>query len=115
MRYRHHMYALEVRLELRSADTATVFDRLAIDAVEHIAEFEQGTVSYAIYALDSDPKVRIVYEIYRDRAAFESHQKQQHTKNFLEQRDRYIAFSKARVLTLVAHSGFVKLGDSAAH
>jgi quinol monooxygenase YgiN len=30
-------------------------------------------------------------EVYRDRAAFEAHEDQPHTKRFLAERDRYLA------------------------
>jgi quinol monooxygenase YgiN len=108
------MYALVVTLHLRNTDVAVVFDRLAADTAEHIAECEPGTLLYAIHAVDSDPEVRIIYEVYRDREAFEEHQRQQHTRNFLEQRDNYIVSTKVQILTPVAHTGLAQRPESPA-
>ncbi|MRH89610.1 antibiotic biosynthesis monooxygenase [Nocardia sp. SYP-A9097] len=107
------MYALVVTLHLRDTEFARVFDRLALDTADHIAECEPGTLLYVIHTVADAPEVRTIYEVYRDREAFEQHQRQQHTKNFLEQRDNLIVSTKVQVLTPVAYMGFTHHPESA--
>lgn len=106
MRYRTDMYALVVKLVLHDTDAADVFDRLAADAVDRIAENEPGTLLYAIHTVDGEPRSRVIYEVYRDRKAFEDHQRQPHTRYFLEQRDNYVESNRVEFLTPKMFEGF---------
>ncbi len=38
-----------------------------------------------------EPSARIVYKLYRDREAFEEHERQPHIKRFLAEREQYFA------------------------
>ena len=46
-----------------------------------------------------------IYELYRDRAAFDAHEEQPHTKHFLEQRGLYLASYEVDWLTLQSGKG----------
>jgi quinol monooxygenase YgiN len=67
-------------------DRAAEFDRLAEQAAEAVSMHEPDTLVYVMHVVPKAPMQRIIYEIYRDHAAFESHQRQQHTMEFEERR-----------------------------
>src|SRR5580700_9416105 len=52
-------------------DKAAEFDRLAERAAEGVRTAEPDTLVYVIHVVPKAPMQRIIYEIYRDRAAFE--------------------------------------------
>jgi quinol monooxygenase YgiN len=65
-------------LEDRVAD----FDRFAEQAAEEVRTREPDTLVYVIHLVPNAPMQRIFYEIYRDRAAFDSHENQPYMKRF---------------------------------
>ena len=67
-------------------DKATEFDRLAERAAEGVRTAEPDTLVYVIHVVPKAPMQRIIYEIYRDRAAFESHEQQPHIQRFVADR-----------------------------
>jgi quinol monooxygenase YgiN len=69
-------------LEDRVAD----FDRLAEQAAEEVRTGEPDTVVYVIHLVPNAPLQRIFYEIYRDRAALESHESQPYMQRFVAER-----------------------------
>jgi quinol monooxygenase YgiN len=69
-------------LEDRVAD----FDRLAEQAAEEVRTREPGTLVYVIHLVPNAPMQRIFYEIYRDQAAFDSHENQPYMKRFVADR-----------------------------
>ena len=69
-------------LEDRVAD----FDRLAEQAAEEVRTGEPETVVYVIHLVPNAPLQRIFYEIYRDRAAFDSHETQPYMQRFVAER-----------------------------
>jgi quinol monooxygenase YgiN len=66
-------------------DRVAEFDRLAERAAESVRTAEPDTLVYVYHTLPSLPMQRIIYEIYRDRAAFESHQRQPHIQQFSDE------------------------------
>jgi quinol monooxygenase YgiN len=62
------------------------FDALVQRTVESIRTMEPGTLVYATHACSDDPRQRIFYELYRDRAAFEAHEQYAHVRTFLADR-----------------------------
>ncbi len=66
-------------------DRVAEFDRLAEQAAESVRAAEPDTLVYVYHTLPSLPMQRIIYEIYRDRAAFESHQRQPHIQQFSDE------------------------------
>lgn len=62
------------------------FDRLAERAAEGVRTAEPDTLVYVIHVVPKAPQQRIIYEIYRDRAAFMSHERQPHIRQFATDR-----------------------------
>jgi quinol monooxygenase YgiN len=65
---------------------AAEFDRLAEQAAEGVRTAEPDTLVYVLHVVPKAPMQRIIYEIYRDRAAFESHERQPHIQRFVANR-----------------------------
>jgi quinol monooxygenase YgiN len=67
-------------------DKTREFDRLAERAAEGVRAAEPDTLVYVIHVVPKAPMQRIIYEIYRDRAAFLSHERQPHIRQFTADR-----------------------------
>jgi quinol monooxygenase YgiN len=67
-------------------DRVAEFDRLAEEAAEQIRAGEPDTLVYVIHLVPNAPMQRIFYEIYRDRAAFDSHESQPYMQRFVTER-----------------------------
>ena len=67
-------------------DRVADFDRLAEQTAEEIRIGEPDTLVYVIHLVPNAPMQRIFYEIYRDRAAFESHESQPYMQRFVAER-----------------------------
>jgi quinol monooxygenase YgiN len=67
-------------------DKAAEFDQLAERAADGVRTAEPDTLVYVIHVVPKAPMQRIIYEIYRDRAAFESHEQQPHIQRFVADR-----------------------------
>ncbi|HEX4830649.1 MAG TPA: antibiotic biosynthesis monooxygenase [Trebonia sp.] len=67
-------------------DKVAEFDRLAEQAAEGVRVMEPDTLVYVMHVVPKAPMQRIIYEIYRDLAAFERHQRQPHIQEFEEGR-----------------------------
>jgi quinol monooxygenase YgiN len=67
-------------------DKADEFDRLAERAAEGVRAAEPDTLVYVIHVVPKAPMQRIIYEVYRDRAAFEAHERQPHIQQFAADR-----------------------------
>jgi quinol monooxygenase YgiN len=69
-------------LDNRVAD----FDRFAEQAAEEVRTREPGTLVYVIHLVPNAPMQRIFYEIYRDREAFDHHERQPYMQRFVAER-----------------------------
>ena len=67
-------------------DRVADFDRLAEQAAEEVRTGEPDTLVYVIHLVPNAPLQRIFYEIYRDRAAFDSHESQPYMQRFVAER-----------------------------
>lgn len=99
------MFGLSVRFTCRDADSAAGFDQLVAETVPEIRTHEPGTIVYAVHTVEGQPLQRIFYELYRDRAAFDAHQEQPHTRRFLAERDQYLAGREVDRLSLLMGKG----------
>jgi quinol monooxygenase YgiN len=99
------MFGLCVRFTCLDADSAAGFDRLVEETVPEIRKHEPGTLVYAVHKVEGKPLERIFYELYRDRAAFDAHEEQPHTKRFLAAREQYLASYAVDFLTLQVGKG----------
>jgi quinol monooxygenase YgiN len=67
-------------------DKTREFDRLAERAAEGVRTSEPDTLVYVIHVVPKAPMQRIIYEIYRDRGAFLTHERQPHIRQFAADR-----------------------------
>jgi quinol monooxygenase YgiN len=79
-------FALMVRFTVRPG-AETQFDALVAATAAGIRQSEPGTLVYACHRVEGEPRQRIFYELYRDRAAFDSHEQSPHTRRFLADRE----------------------------
>jgi len=79
-------FALIVRFTVRPGAEAQ-FDQLVADTALGIRTSEPGTLVYACHHVDGQPRQRIFYELYRDRAAFDAHEQSPHICRFLAERE----------------------------
>lgn len=96
-------FGLMVRFELRDDKAAHAFDELVALTTPEIARREPDTLAYVVHSVPAEPLVRVFYELYRDRAAFDFHEEQPHTTHFLAEREQHL--SGLHVTFLQAESG----------
>ncbi|MGO4459314.1 putative quinol monooxygenase [Streptomyces sp. M-16] len=94
-------FGLVVRFSLRDQEAARAFDELCATTLESIKSEEPGTLTYVAHVPEGEPLVRVFYELYADRAAFDTHEAQPHTKHFLAQRDQYLAGVEVTFLDVI--------------
>jgi quinol monooxygenase YgiN len=71
-------------------DRVDDFDRLTRRVVRQVRMQEPDTLVYIVHAVPSAPMQRILYEVYRDRAAYEMHKRQPYVINFEADRRPYV-------------------------
>jgi len=92
-------FALLVRFTVRPQAEAD-FDNLIARTTAGIRDREPGTLVYACHRVDGASRQRIFYELYRDRAAFEEHERQEHVRHFLAAREALLESTEVDFLTL---------------
>jgi quinol monooxygenase YgiN len=90
-------YALTVRFSLRDTEAAQQFDALVARTAEGIRT-EPGTLVYVVHTPVDEPLVRVFYELYADRDAFQAHEDQTHTKHFLAAREQFLTSTEVTFL-----------------
>lgn len=104
-------FALVVRFTVRPGAEAD-FDDLIAQTTAQIRAHEPGTLVYACHRVDGQPRQRIFYELYRDRAAFDAHEHQEHVRHFLAAREKLLESTVVDWLTLA--DGKTPAADQAA-
>jgi quinol monooxygenase YgiN len=99
------MFGLSVRFTCKDTESAEGFDELVAETVPQIKQHEPGTLVYAVHAVEGKPLERIFYELYRDRAAFDAHEQQPHTRRMLTERERFLSSVEVDFLALQAGKG----------
>jgi len=99
------MFGLSVRFTCKDTESAKGFDALVAETVPQIKQHEPGTLVYAVHAVEGKPLERIFYELYRDRAAFDAHEGQPHTRRMLAERERFLSSVEVDFLTLQVGKG----------
>jgi quinol monooxygenase YgiN len=99
------VFGLHVRFTCRDLESAQAFDKLVAETVAQIREREPGTLVYAVHAVEGKPLERIFYELYRDRAAFDAHEEQPHTRRMLADREQFLTSVEVDFLTLQVSKG----------
>lgn len=92
------MFALVVRFDLHDQAAADAFDVTVSELVAQIVKHEPGTLVYSTHRVADAPLSRLFYEVYRDREAFEEHERQPHTRAFLDNRNEYVASARVEFL-----------------
>ena len=92
------MFALVVRFYIRDEEAAKGFDNLVEETAARIRESEPDTLIYAIHKVKDAPLSRIFYELYTSREAFDMHERQEHTKRFIDERDQYLTGARVEFL-----------------
>ncbi len=78
--------AIYTLLDSRAED----FDRLVQHVIAEVKAREPDTLIYVMHGVPSAPMQRILYEVYRDEAAFDGHLRQPHIQRFEEERKPYV-------------------------
>jgi quinol monooxygenase YgiN len=99
------MFGLCVRFTCKDDASAEAYDQLVAETIEAIKANEPGTLVYASHLVEGQPLLRLFYELYRDKAAFEAHEASPHTRRYLDERDRYLASTEVDWLTLQTGKG----------
>lgn len=105
-------FALVVRFTVRPGREAE-FDDLVSRTIAGIRAHEPGTIVYACHAVEGLPSQRIFYELYADRAAFDEHEHQPHTRHFLAAREPLLQASHVDFLDLAGGKTPLSTGDDA--
>ncbi|MBE1531698.1 antibiotic biosynthesis monooxygenase [Actinomadura algeriensis] len=80
-----------------------VFDRLAADLVQAARAAEPDTVVCAVHEVVGSSTQRILYQLFRNEAAFNAHQRQPHLKRFLSETRTHVLATNVIELRLGAH------------
>ncbi|HEV7823284.1 MAG TPA: antibiotic biosynthesis monooxygenase [Mycobacteriales bacterium] len=103
-------FGLVVRFVLRPGHEE-LFDELVAETLTGIQQ-EPGTLIYASHSVGGEPQVRIFYELYEDRAAFDAHEAEDHVRRFLKERERHVESFTVDFLGVLGAKG-VPAGESA--
>jgi quinol monooxygenase YgiN len=98
------VFGLVVRFDLR-VGSGPGFDALTNETVERIRSSEPGTLIYTCHTVEGESDARVFYELYRDREAFEEHERQEHVRRFLSEREQYLTGTRVEFLALQAGKG----------
>ena len=71
-------------------DRVDEFDRLTRRVVRQVRAQEPDTLVYIVHAVPSAPMQRILYEVYRDRSAYEEHKRQPYVIAFEADRRPFV-------------------------
>jgi quinol monooxygenase YgiN len=71
-------------------DRVEEFDRLTQRVVEQVRSRESDTLVFIVHAVPSAPMQRILYEVYRDRTAYQRHTQQPHVQRFEADKRPYV-------------------------
>jgi quinol monooxygenase YgiN len=78
------------------------FDRLAGEAVRAAREIEPDTLIFTCHEVPGAPSQRIVYQLFRDQAAYAGHQRMPHVQRFAAESRPYVAATNVIELNLTA-------------
>jgi quinol monooxygenase YgiN len=72
----------QIAIYTLTEDRVDEFDRLTRRVVRQVRAQEPDTLVYIVHAVPSAPMQRILYEVYRDRTAYEQHKRQPYVVAF---------------------------------
>jgi len=104
------MFGLAARFELLEEKVGD-FDRMTAEVIDAVSTLEPRTLVYAAHEVEGRPTERLFYEVYEDRAGFEFHEAQEHTRRFLAAREEcFAAPPEVDFLTLTLDKGITSEG-----
>ncbi|HEX9553382.1 MAG TPA: antibiotic biosynthesis monooxygenase [Streptosporangiaceae bacterium] len=81
-------------------DRLPEFDRMTERVVEEVRSREPGTLVYIVHAVPTAPMQRILYEVYRDRAAYDEHLARPYVMRYVAERRSMVLATNAIELGL---------------
>ena len=81
-------------------DRLVDFDHMTERVVEQVTSLEPGTLVYIVHAVPTAPMQRILYEVYRDRAAYDEHMAQPYVARYVAERRSMVLATNAIELGL---------------
>jgi quinol monooxygenase YgiN len=81
-------------------DRLDEFDRMTERVVEQVTSLEPSTLVYIVHAVPTAPMQRILYEVYRDRAAYDEHLAQPYVARYIAERRSMVLATNAIELGL---------------
>jgi quinol monooxygenase YgiN len=76
------------------------FDAMIGSVTEQVRAGEPGTLVFIVHAVPSAPQQRILYEVYRDRGAYQLHQQQPYLLRFEQDRREHVLATNVIELSL---------------
>lgn len=81
---------------------ADAFDRLAAEVVHAVRQTEPGTLVYACHTVDNAADQRLIYQLFRDANAVETHTRQPHVQRFAREARAHVSGTNVLELTVSA-------------
>jgi quinol monooxygenase YgiN len=97
-------FGLVVKFVLKAGHEDS-FDNSVREMLSAVRDHEPGNLVFACHTVDGRPELRVFYELYTDRAAFDAHGAQPHTCRFLAERDQHVDHLEADFLELTYGKG----------
>ena len=93
-------------------DRVDEFDQLTERIVDQVRSREPDTLVFIVHAVPSAPMQRILYEVYRDRSAYQWHNQQAHVQQFeADKRPVRARYKRDRARTSAGEGIAVPVGD----
>ena len=103
-----YRFGLVVRFELLQGH-GEAFDELTAETLASVRANEPGTLVYLAHSELDESDVRVFYELYEDRAAFEAHESAPYIRHFLDERTQHLR-GDPEVWPVTPHDGVVRPG-----
>jgi quinol monooxygenase YgiN len=96
---RGHLFG-QITIHTLLDDRLDEFDRMTERVVEEVRSREPGTLVYIVHGVPTAPMQRILYEVYRDRAAYDEHLAQPYVMRYVAERRSMVLATNAIELGL---------------
>lgn len=93
-------YALAVRIRIKPENIDTFMEKLAVNAAA--ARLEPGCITFQVLVDPADRSRIMLYEVYKDEAAFQAHQATQPFKTYLAEAVPLLAERERQFLTRIS-------------
>lgn len=93
-------YALAVRIRIKPENIDAFMEKLAVNAAA--ARLEPGCLTFQVLVDPADRSRIMLYEVYKDEAAFQAHQATQPFKTYLAEAVPLLAERERQFLTRIS-------------